>query len=207
MRKPFHPNTSSLDPELLKTPVTLQTNWYVLTGAACSGKTTLVELFASRGFKVLHESAREQFEAELASGRTLEQIHIDNFQLQHKIANLQMKYERQLNPQDEVFLDRALPDCIPHCRYWGMDTNPILKKCLHHRYRSVFLLDRFPVQRELPLGPEDEEASAFLDYWLEQDYTSLGYKVIRVPVALPIERVDFILQNIANQDSCRPEGD
>jgi hypothetical protein len=35
------PRTIELDPDLLSAPFRVQTNWHVITGAACSGKTTL----------------------------------------------------------------------------------------------------------------------------------------------------------------------
>ncbi len=43
--------TTELDPDLLSTPFRVQTNWHVITGAACSGKTTLIDLLADKGFQ------------------------------------------------------------------------------------------------------------------------------------------------------------
>ena len=37
-----------LDPDLLSTPFGVQTNWHVITGAAGSGKTTLIDLLADK---------------------------------------------------------------------------------------------------------------------------------------------------------------
>ena len=34
---------TELDPDLLSTPFDVQTNWHVITGAACCGKTTLID--------------------------------------------------------------------------------------------------------------------------------------------------------------------
>jgi hypothetical protein len=34
------PGFAELDSDLLSTPFQVQTNWHVLTGAACAGKTT-----------------------------------------------------------------------------------------------------------------------------------------------------------------------
>ena len=35
--------TSELDSHILSTPFGIQTNWHVITGAACTGKTTLID--------------------------------------------------------------------------------------------------------------------------------------------------------------------
>ena len=38
-------------------PFKVQTNWHVITGAPCSGKTTLIEQLADKGFKIFPEVA------------------------------------------------------------------------------------------------------------------------------------------------------
>lgn len=40
------PQLMELEPELLSTPFAVQTNWHVITGAICCGKTTLINLLA-----------------------------------------------------------------------------------------------------------------------------------------------------------------
>jgi len=40
--------TAPLNPYLLSAPFQAQTRWYVLTGAACVGKTTLLEISVSK---------------------------------------------------------------------------------------------------------------------------------------------------------------
>jgi len=45
--------TTKLDPDLLSTPFRVQTNWHVITGSACSGKTTLIDQLANRGSRRL----------------------------------------------------------------------------------------------------------------------------------------------------------
>ena len=55
-----------LDTRLLLTPYRHQTNWHVITGASCSGKTTLINLIENNGFKTIPEVARQYFEGELA---------------------------------------------------------------------------------------------------------------------------------------------
>jgi len=45
------------DPHLLSTPFGVQTNWHVITGAACSGKTTMIDLLTDKGFQTVPETA------------------------------------------------------------------------------------------------------------------------------------------------------
>lgn len=188
--------TTALDPDLLSTPFELQTSWIVLTGAACSGKTTLANDLAEKGFQVIPESARLYFEQELTKGRTIKEIRRDGRALQRGIAALQAKFEHGLHAADTAFLDRAMPDSLTFYRVYGIDPNEILPECFHHRYANVFILDRLPFHRSRTLGPEDNAASEFLDEWLTRDYNALGYPVIRVPVLPPRDRIQFILERL-----------
>ena len=52
------PGAIELDPDLLSTPFGIQTNWHVITGAVCSGKTTLIDLLADKGFQTVPEIGR-----------------------------------------------------------------------------------------------------------------------------------------------------
>ena len=191
------PRTGPLDPALLAAAFEIQTAWHVLTGAACSGKTTLISMLAQHGFPIIPESARQYFDLELASGRTLAEIRADGPALQRGIAARQLALERAGQPNRTTFLDRAIPDSLTFYRVYGLDPNEILPECFHHRYARVFLLERLPFQRDQTLGPEDFATSDFLNEWLVRDYEALGYPVVRVPVVPPQERLAFILEKAA----------
>lgn len=189
-------STEELDPVLLASPYSVQTNWHVITGAACCGKTTLIELLANKGFRTAAETARGYFEQQLAKGRSLEEIHQNSVGVQLAIDKMQRDLESELDPQEIVFLDRACPDSIVFFRIFGVELNKVLCNCFQYRYASVFLLDRLPFGRENTLGPEDDFSSDFIDQWLERDYSALGYHVVRVPVVPPEARVEFILDRL-----------
>lgn len=110
---------------------------------------------------------------------------------------MQLGVEQGLRAVEVAFLDRGLPDSITFRRVFGLDPNEILQECFHHRYASVFILDRLPDKRKTPLGPEDDAAAGFVDEWLASDYGSLGYRIVRVPVLSPKERLAFVLERLA----------
>ena len=182
-----------LDPALLSTSYEVQTNWHVITGAPCSGKTTLVDQLADKGFRTVLEIARVYFEREMAKGRTFEEIREDRAGSQRGIFDLQLGFERRLPVNEVMFLDRALPDVLTFCRAYGMNPNEMLPECFHYRYASIFLLAPLPFQGN---GARDGDAAevAYLDEWLARDYAALGYDVVRVPVLEPQERLAFVLE-------------
>jgi predicted ATPase len=189
---------TELDPNLLSIPFGVQTNWHVITGAPCSGKTTLIDQLADRGFRTVPETGRQYIEREMTRGRTIDEIREDEAALARGIRDMQLGIEHRLRANDVAFLDRAFPDCLAFCRVVGLDPNQILAECFHHRYASVFVLDRLPVQQD-GVRTEDDATAGFLDEWLARDYNALGYRVVRVPVLSPEERLAFVLERLSEQ--------
>jgi predicted ATPase len=188
--------TTALNAKMLTTPYEIETNWYVLTGAACTGKTTLINQLAEEGYATVPEIARKHFDRELASGKTLEMLLEDGLGFQRAIVDLQLKEEDGFDPNQLTFLDRGTPDTVTFIRIFGYDPNELLSLCFRYRYAAIFILDRLPLQRENTLGPEDQASSEFLDEWLAHDYRALGYEVIRVPPVSPQERLAFVLEKV-----------
>jgi predicted ATPase len=190
--------STELDAELLVTPFTVQTDWHVITGGACCGKTTLIDLLAERGFGTVPEIARQLIEGEVAKGRTIEEIFEAGAAYEPLMVDLQLRTERGLLATDLLFLDRALPDYLPFYRHFGLDVAEVLAECFHHRYASVFILDLLPLELD-GARIEDETFTALLDEALVHDYSALGYDVVRVPVLSPEDRLGFVLDRLSER--------
>ena len=191
--------TRALDPDLLATPFRVQTNWHVITGAPCSGKTTLIGQLTGKGFRTVLEAGRLYLEQEMADGQTIHPILEDGAGLQRRIAEMQLRMEGELRAQDVAFLDGAAPSSLAWYRAFGLDPNELLPECFHHRYASVFVLDLLPFQADGERPEEVAALGAYLDGWLARDYTALGYGVVRVPALSPEERLAFVLDRLSGQ--------
>jgi len=192
-----------LDPELLSAPFRVQTNWHVITGASCSGKTTLIDLLADKGFQTFPEVGRQYFKREFAKGRTIDEIRVDRPTLTRQIYDLWIKLLRGLQAAEVTFLDRGIPDGLTFFRTAGMDPNEILPDCFKHRFASVFLLDRLPYQQD-EVRAGDDETATFFESWTLRDYVALGYNVVNVPVMPPEERLAFILETLSEDGLMYP---
>lgn len=186
---------TELDPNILSTPFGIQTNWCVITGASCSGKTTIINLLAQKGFQTVPEAGRKYFEQELAKGRTIHEIRSDPAFITRHVYDIMLEHENELRTDETNFLDRALPDGFAFYRLAGINPNEILQDCFRNRYASVFMLKRLPYQKD-GVRVADDETAEFLESWILRDYSALGYKVIRVPVLSPEERLSFILEKL-----------
>lgn len=195
MADPSRRPPTGLDPVLLATPFAAQTCWHVVTGAPSCGKSTLIDRLAAGGFGTVPETARALMEEEVARGRTLDEIHADPVALQRSILRRQVAVERGLCHDERLLLDGAVPGSLAWYRRFGLDPNEALADCFHHRYATVFVLDRLPLERNgYRFG--DEASDERLDEWITRDYGALGYAVVRVPVMPPDERAAFVLDRL-----------
>jgi len=172
------------------------TQWYVVTGAPSSGKTTTVNLLKERGYKTTIEHARHYIDTQRVAGRTVQEIRANQAAFQQGVLEMQIEQERELSPDETVFLDRALPDALAYYRFLKLEPDQKLLDAIDRStYKKVFILE------PLPLAPdyartEDETAQKELHKLLTEVYEALPAPVVHVPV-LPIkERVDFILNNL-----------
>jgi predicted ATPase len=172
-----------------------RTNWYVITGAPCSGKTSVVSALEKRGFRVVHEVARAHIDEELGKGRTLAQIKADAYQFENHIFLTKLKIEASLPRNEIVFLDRAVPDSIAYFQLEGLDPGQPVEKSKRVRYKKIFLFERLAFLKD-GVRSEDDPLADRLDHLLEAAYRKLAYDIVRVP-AISIEaRTAFILKRL-----------
>jgi predicted ATPase len=172
-----------------------QTNWCVITGAPCSGKTAVIDELERRGFHVIHEVARAYIDEQLADGWQLHQIKADELQFERHILNEKVRIEASLSANETVFFDRGLPDSIAYFKLSGIDSTEPLKKSGCHRYKQVFFFERFGFSKD-QVRSEDEATADKLDFLIYESYRMLGYDLVPIP-KLPIpKRADFILTHL-----------
>lgn len=171
-------------------------NWYVITGGPCSGKTTIVNILAERGYKTTVEDARHYIDSQLAIGKTVKEIRKHQAEFQLKVLNLQIEQESSLSPDEVVFLDRAIPDARAYYRFLDIPEDDVLTKMMAIvSYKKIFILDYLPLVEDYARH-EDRAAQKKIHQMITDVYESLPFPVIHVPVRPAKERVDFILQNL-----------
>ena len=170
--------------------------WYVITGGPSTGKTTLVDLLAKRGYRTAIEEARHYFEIEKALGINSDQARENVRLFQENVLTLQIQLEASLDPEELIFLDRALPDELAYYRYLGIEPDRRLDVALQKaHYRKVFILDLLPLHHDY-VRSEDVQAQHSIQQMLIDVYSARPEPLIRVPVMPTEERADFILKNL-----------
>lgn len=171
-------------------------NWYVLTGAPSSGKTTTLKELEKKGYKVFYEWARIFIDQELKKGKTLKEIRADEREFQRKILKLKTDFEKKLNPKELLFMERGIPDSTAYMKMLGVNNDKALsqalKKCY---YKKVFLVELIKYEIDYARTESQEEAMV-IDSLLEKSYADLGIQIIRVPKMSVEDRVKFIIGNL-----------
>src|SRR6266496_6045498 len=172
------------------------TNWYVITGAPCSGKTTIVNLLHERGYKTTIEHARHYLDIQRLDGRTIEEIRKNQSEFQLGILDMQIKQEKEISPGDVVFLDRAIPDALAYYHFLNLAEDEKLMEAMRAvSYKKIFILEYLPLVHDYARR-EDEVAQKQIHKLLTEVYESLPFPINHVPVLKPEERIDLILKNL-----------
>lgn len=172
-----------------------------ITGGPGSGKTTLVDALAARGFATVPESAIQVI-GELARELGLEGQkrwrREQPVEFQRRVLARQLADEASVGAgaSAPLFLDRSCIDGLAYCRHFGVEPPAELAQAARaERLERVFLLDTLPMlgDRGASGRTSDRETSLAVRDLLDAVYRELGHTPLRVPVAPVEERVRFVL--------------
>ncbi|WP_369045625.1 AAA family ATPase [Sinomonas sp. P10A9] len=172
------------------------TNWYVITGGPSSGKTTTVNLLKERGYATTIEDARHYIDLQRLGGRTVEEIRARQAEFQRNVLAIEIEQEGRLDPEQMVFLDRAIPDSLAYYRFLHLEPEPALLQALERvNYRKVFVLDLLPMVNDYA-RTEDAAAQQQIHELITDVYMALPFPVVKVPPLEASARVDYILARL-----------
>jgi len=172
-----------------------QTNWLVITGAPCSGKTAVIRSLEQLGYPVMHEVARTYIDERLKTGETIDRIKTDILSFERHILYKKIGIEQSLLKEETVFLDRAVPDSIGYYILEGLDPDDPIQKSRLWRYKKIFFFERIPFEKD-PVRSEDGQIASRIDDLLKESYRMLGYEIVFVPLMTVNERISFILKHV-----------
>lgn len=171
----------------------VETNWFVITGAPSSGKTTSLSLLENAGYKINPDISRLYIEKSMENGRTSVEVRIDEKQLQKAIFCLMVRNALSLNKDDIILHDYSLPDNIPFLSIANLPIpKEIFRSATMFRFRNVFIFE--PVDLLLDgVRTETREEQWKLFELIKKCYADLGYKPIVVLKDTIENRHQFLL--------------
>ncbi len=171
--------------------------WYVITGGPSAGKTTVLKYIEEAGYTVLPETARTYIDAEMAKGRMIEEIRIDEKAFQEIVLATKIDLHKDLSKDKIFFFDRGIPDTLAYFLYYGWEPSETMMKAMKEcPYKKVFLLDLPPYKKDYARIETDEARQKIHDL-LGKVYRDAGFEVVTVPVFPDKkDRAKFILKNL-----------
>ncbi len=172
---------------------------YVITGGPGSGKTTVLAELAHRGYICVPEDARAIIQEQVAAGGSAvpwaDAPLFAEMLMQRSIVTYQQQVAQL--PQTPVYFDRGVGDAFTCADLIG-HTLPasLCEQGIQCRYRDpVFLAPWWP---EIFMTDEERhqsrEEAERTEHAIVKTYSELGYRIVKLPLASPAERADFILR-------------
>jgi predicted ATPase len=174
----------------------MDSQWFVIAGGVCSGKTSVIRELERRGYRVVPETARELIDEGMTEGKTLEKARGDVLSFQRRVLARQIEKEAGLPADVPVFLDRGIPDSRAFLAFNAIEEPADITEALARaRYRKVFMLE--PIRFESDYYRiETADDIERLHQEHVRAYEGLGIEVVDVPVMPVPERADFILSTL-----------
>ena len=177
--------------------MTVDTNWYVLTGPPCSGKTTTITELAKLHYNTSSEIARSYL-SRLQKLPINEDISDNSYNLQEEILKLEMQREKKLDKHQLIFFDRALPDSVAYYKNIGILPKHVIDAAKMNHYKGIFFLEALPLVSD-NIRKEDQDTANRIGFLIREAYQQLGYTLVDIPATNVQERIKLILQQVANQ--------
>jgi len=176
----------------------LKNNYFIVTGAPGSGKTSIILALKQLGYNAIPEFAREI----ISEQRTIEGEGIydrnpflfKELMLSRAIQDYQQRQNKELN----FFFDRGIPDILAYSDCFNLVKAAEVNAARYFRYnKTVFFA---PSWRDIYTSDKDrlinfDEAKQFGDN-LHKIYTELHYDVVELPHISPHDRAEFIIKYI-----------
>ena len=172
-------------------------NWYVITGAPSSGKTTLIKLLEKIGHDVVHEIPRAYIDQEIERGKNIGQIRQNELSFQEVILKIKIEVEENLSKEKIIFFDRGIPDSRAYYKLHGKKNDEFLEKAIQNcLYKKIFLLDFFNMEKDYA-RIETREEQIKIHSLLEDSYKKINIPIVKVPIMNSKEdRLEFVLKNL-----------
>jgi predicted ATPase len=172
-------------------------NWYVITGGPSTGKTTLLEVLAAKGYSVVPEAARLIIDEDLAQGLTIEEIRADEKAFQERTLTRKADIESHIGSQALHFFDRGMHDTIAYLRYYELPIEPWVAELVDQAtYRRIFVLEPLPTYTTDYARTEDAGFTQAITGLFCEAYQAGGLDVLRVPATSIEDRVNFVLDRV-----------
>jgi len=175
---------------------------YVIAGAPCSGKSTLVKALAGRGFKIIPETAEEVIRAAVQAGVSVEEQRLMDpvgFQMDLLRKDFDI-FDKMLTSGGDgiVIADTSFIETLVFSARAGIEMSPTVKDWLmKKRFNNVFFLASPANYQSTEVRMESQQVAMTISREVEEAYKQFGYQLVPIPAGMSLsERYQFVEKHI-----------
>ena len=175
---------------------------YVIAGAPCSGKSTLVKALAGRGFNIIPETAEEVIRSAVESGVSVEEQRLMDpvgFQMDLLRKDFDL-FDKILTTGGDgiVIADTSFIETLVFSARAGIEMSPTVKDWLmKKRFNNVFFLASPANYQSTAVRMESEQVALAISEEVEEAYKHFGYQLLLIPAEMSLsERCHFVEKHI-----------
>ena len=169
---------------------------FVVAGAPCSGKSTLVKALAEMGFKIVPETAEEVIRSAVESGVSVEEQRLMDpvgFQMDllnkdfHLFDKILTYPQQELVDEGIVISDTSFIETLVFSARAGIEMSPTVKDWLmKKRYTKVFFLASPANYENTAVRMESQQVALAISEEVEEAYKHFGYQLIVIPAEMSL---------------------
>lgn len=176
-------------------------NYFVLTGAMGSGKSTTINELRKLGLMCIDEPARQILAEQRAiDGNGLPEKNQQLF-TDLLLSRSIYQFKQMENRHGLVIYDRGIPDNIGYTKLFNLDAHSAVKASQKFQYNTnIFFLSAW---KEIYQNDDERkitfnQSKAFGEN-IKKIYQDLGYHIIEVPMISAFARAQFIIDTIVKK--------
>lgn len=174
---------------------------YIITGGPGSGKTSIINELAKRGYLIVQEAATDVIEEGLKKNEQAPWM-ADDYHVQISTLMAKRQEEVQNLGQTVAFFDRGHLDGITYIllqrRYLPQEVIDYVQAAVDESYfdKTVFFIENLEFCELAPHRDESLGEALEKSRHLKQNYQALGYEVVNIPPGTVEQRTEWIIEQI-----------
>ena len=168
---------------------------FVIAGAPCSGKSTLVKALAEAGFKIIPETAEEVIRLAVESGISVEEqrlmdpvgFQMDLLRKDFDLFDKILSDEGWAGGEKIIIADTSFIETLVFSLRAGIEVSPVVKDWLmKKRYANVFFLASPDSYESTAVRMESKQIALEISHEVEEAYRQFGYKLDVIPATMSL---------------------
>jgi len=172
----------------------IETDWIIITGAPCSGKSKVLERLSFLGYNAYPEVSRILLDNLNSNGLNVEEYLVNKERFEKDILDLKLELEERTRDEQLYFFDRGIIDSFAFMKFYDVQI-PNYENYLTYKYKKVFFLESVPYAHDEHRFENQKQGEQIANE-LKTLYSKYNYPLFNVPLMSIENRVELIIKNI-----------